>query len=366
VGQRTPIQEVAEHGQSIWYDNLHRPLYTSGELGTMIEHDGLLGMTSNPTIFEKAIAGSDAYDADIRKMDPSLDDVAVFERLAIADIQAACDLFRPVFDRTHGGDGYVSLEVSPHVAHDTEKTIADAKRLYAAVHRPNVMIKVPGTPEGIVAIRHLIGTGINITTTLLFAVDAYLQTADAYLGGLEDFKAKGGDLSKVAGVASFCLSRIDTAVDGKLPEGHELRGKTAIANAKIAYERYEQLIASARWKALAAAGAKPQRLLWASTGTKNPAYPKLHYVVTLVGRDTVNTVPTETYNAIKEHTGGFSDTLAQDYAGAHRTIEAVEKAGISMRAVTDKLLVDGVAAFAKSFDTLLPTVAKKRAAVGAK
>jgi transaldolase len=362
VGTTTPIHQVAALGQSIWYDNLQRSLLVSGRLQQMID-EGLLGMTSNPTIFEKAMSSGSDYDAQIATLDPKLDDVAAYEALAIKDIQGACDLFRPVYDRLAGKDGFVSLEVSPRLARDTQGTIDEAKRLFAAVARPNVMIKIPGTPECITAIQHCIGLGININTTLLFSIDSYLATAEAYQAGLEKFKADGGDLSKVAGVASFFLSRIDTAVDKLLGEANaSLRGRAAVANAKIAYQKYQQIIAAPRWQALATAGARPQRLLWASTSTKNPAYSKLLYVETLIGPDTVNTVPTETYNEIMEHAEGhIADTLSKDIAGAVATIARLADAGVSMKDVTDKLLADGVTAFSKSFDTLLPVVHDKRA-----
>ncbi len=368
----TPIQQAAKLGQAIWYDNLRRSMLTTGALKKMIEQDGLLGMTSNPSIFEKAIGSGDDYDAAIHA-DKSTNDIEVFEHLAIHDIQGACDAFRPVFDRTKGGDGYVSLEVSPRLANDTDGTIGEAKRLFAAVDRPNVMIKIPGTAPCIPAIRAVIGAGINVNTTLLFAIDAYLAAADAYISGLEDFKMKGGDLSKVAGVASFFLSRIDTAVDKQLdelakkqPDAAALKGKTAIANAKLAYTKYQELIASPRWKALVAQGAKPQRLLWASTGTKNPAYPKLHYVETLIGPDTVNTVPTETYDELRDHgEGHVAETLTKDVDTAKAQLAQLGKLGVSLDKVTDKLLVAGAAAFAKSFDTRLAAVASTRASVAA-
>jgi len=365
VGTTTPIHQVAALGQSIWYDNLQRSLLTSGRLKQMID-EGLLGMTSNPTIFEKAMSTGNDYDEQIAKLDPKLDDVAAYEALAIRDIQGACDLFRPVFDRLDGKDGFVSLEVSPRLARDTQGTIDEAKRLFAAVARPNVMIKIPGTPECIPAIQHCIGLGININTTLLFSIDSYLATAEAYQAGLEKLKADGGDLSKVAGVASFFLSRIDTAVDKALTELGEanatLHGRAAVANAKIAYQKYQQIIATPRWLALATAGARPQRLLWASTSTKNPTYSKLLYVETLIGPDTVNTVPTETYKEIMEHgEGHIAETLTKDIEGAFGTIARLGDAGVSMKAVTDKLLADGVTAFSKSFDTLLPVVHDKRA-----
>jgi len=362
VGTQTPIRQIAALGQSIWYDNLQRSLIKSGRLKEMIEADGLLGMTSNPTIFEKAMSSGTDYDEQIAKLDPKLDDVAAYEALAIKDIQSACDLFRPVYDRLEGKDGFVSLVVSPRLAHDTDGTVDEAKRLFAEVARPNVMIKIPGTPECIAAIRTCIGLGININTTLLFAVDAYLSAAEAYMAGLEKLKADGRDISKVGGVASFFLSRIDTLADKKLGEQNaSLRGRAAVANAKIAYQKYQQLIATPRWQALASAGARPQRLLWASTSTKNPTYSKLLYVETLIGADTVNTVPTETYNEIMQHGDGhIAETLSKDIAGAVATLARLEDAGVSMKEVTDQLLKDGVAAFSKSFDTLLPVVHEKR------
>jgi transaldolase len=360
----SPIRQCADLGCSIWYDNLHRTIL-NGDLLAMIDRDGLRGMTSNPSIFEKSIGHSTDYDDQIARLDKGLDDVAAFEALAIRDIQGACDQFLPVFAQTKGGDGFVSLEVSPRLARDGKGTVIEARRLYAAVNRPNVMIKVPGSPECIPAIQTLIGEGINVNTTLLFAVSAYLDTANAYISGLEHFKAAGGDLSKVAGVASFFLSRIDTAVDKLIDDkqaDQKLKGKAAVANAKVAYSEYEKLIASPRWKALA--GARPQRLLWASTGTKNPAYPKLMYVETLIGKDTVNTVPTETYNELRDHGEGHVRlSITDDLAGAKASLAALEAAGISLKAVTDQLLADGVAAFGKSFDTLLPAVAAKRKAL---
>ena len=361
----TPIQAAAELGHSIWYDNLQRSMLTSGDLAAMIS-DGLRGMTSNPTIFEKAMGHSGDYDAAFAKLDPELDDISAYEQLAIEDIQGACDAFLGLYHETRGGDGFVSLEVSPRHAHDTAGTIAEAKRLHAAVARPNVMIKVPGTPEGMPAIQALIAAGIHVNTTLLFSVDAYLAAANAYLSGLEIFASTGGDVSKVAGVASFFLSRIDTAIDEQLGTAHrELHGKAAIANAKVAYAHFHELIAQPRWQALAKRGARPQRLLWASTGTKNPAYDKLMYVLALVGADTVDTIPGDTYKELVARGAGVFDrsrpsTLSTDLAGARATLAAIGAAGISLQHVTDKLLADGVAAFAKSFDQLLAAVAHKR------
>lgn len=366
-----PIRQLSALGQSIWYDNLHRAMFASGELTRMIERDGLRGMTSNPSIFEKAIGASHDYDAAVTKLandQPTLDDVGLFELLAVEDIRGACDAFRGLYEQTEARDGFVSLEVSPLLVHDTDGTIAEAKRLHAAVDRPNVMIKVPGTTEGIPAIQHLIAAGISVNTTLLFGVNAYLAAAEAYISGLEQRRARGQDVRKVAGVASFFLSRIDTAVDAKLDElvaagnagAVALKGRAAIANAKLAYADYEALIAGPRWKILAAAGAQPQRLLWASTGTKNPAYSKLMYVEALIGRDTVNTLPSETYEALRESCDELVAGLDRDLDGATSLLAQLDELGISLVRVTDQLLVDGAKAFSKSFDTLLATVKTKR------
>jgi transaldolase/glucose-6-phosphate isomerase len=346
----------------VWLDNLHRGML-AGDLGKLIA-DGLRGMTSNPSIFEKSIGHSDAYAEQLRSIDKKVDDEAAYEQLAIADIQGACDAFRPLYDRTHGRDGFVSLEVSPRLARDTAGTIAAARRLHAAVARPNVMIKIPGTHEGVPAIEATIAAGIHVNTTLLFGVDAYLAAADAYMAGLEQLRARGGNVAQVAGVASFFLSRIDTAVDKLLPDGDKLRGTAAVANAKVAYAAYQGMIASPRWQSLARSGAQPQRLLWASTSTKNPAYDKLLYVAPLVGRDTVNTMPDETLAELRERgTGRLKDgAITADLDAATRQLADIAGKGVSLRAVTDKLLDEGVAAFAKSFDSLLAAVASKRKA----
>jgi transaldolase/glucose-6-phosphate isomerase len=365
----TPMQRASELGHSIWLDNLRRSMFSTGELAQMID-EGLRGMTSNPTIFEKAIAAGGEYDDAIAALvadNPDLDDVTLFEHLAIGDIQRACDAFHDTYERTDHRDGLVSLEVSPLLANDTHGTIAEARRLHEAVARPNVMIKVPGTKAGIPAIRHLIAEGINVNTTLLFGIDAYLAAADAYLAGLELRRASGLDITGIAGVASFFLSRIDTAVDKQL-EAHPgldaLRGRTAIANAKVAYMRYRELIASSRWKTLAEAGARSQRLLWASTSTKNPAYPKLMYVEALIGRDTVDTVPTETYAELRARGDGIiRETLPQDLDSARRTLARLAEAGISLDHITDRLLVDGVALFAASYESAVRAVGGNRARV---
>ena len=373
-----PLIEVQKYGLSIWYDNIRRGLMTSGELQQWIEHDGLLGVTSNPSIFEKAVAGSTDYDEIIRALVTK--DIGtvqeIYERLAIEDIQMAADLLRPVYERTSGKDGYVSMEVSPYLAHDTDATIAEARRLHATIDRPNVLIKVPATPEGIPAMSALIGEGININATLLFAVDMYEQVANAYMEGLEKLVQAGGDVSKIASVASFFISRIDALIDQKLcqaldatrdPERRtnlkSLLGKVAIANARIAYARFRELLAQERWQALQKKGAQPQRVLWASTSTKNPKYPKTLYVDELIGPDTVNTIPTETFYAFRAE-GRVRLTLTDDGAKtlgpAKRIMQTLEQIGISMKEATDYLLVDGLKKFSASFDQLLAAVEQKR------
>ena len=331
-------------------------------------------MTSNPSIFEKAIGETDEYKDDMQKLlsEGKLDDMAIYESLAIPDIQGACDVFRPVYDKTNGQDGFVSLEVPPALAMETEKTIEEAKRLSKIVDRKNLMVKVPGTTPGVPAIKALIGQGISINVTLLFSIGAYEKVVEAHISGLEDYAKTGGDLSRVASVASFFLSRIDTVVDKQLSEltgaqkdeGAKLKGKVAIAWAKLAYQRWQELYAGPRWEALAAKGAKPQRLLWASTGTKDPALPPTYYVDALIGKQTVNTMPTATMKAFGQSGTAKSDTVESDIAGAKATIEALPKLGISLTKVTDDLVEDGVKKFIDSFDKLLGGVAKKRKELG--
>ncbi|MGI9168594.1 MAG: transaldolase, partial [Caulobacteraceae bacterium] len=369
-----PLRALGEAGQAVWLDYLHRKILDDGELKRLIDEDGLTGLTSNPSIFEKAIGEGDAYDERLKRAIAAGDAEVgeLYERLAIADIQAAADRFRPTYDRLNGADGYVSLEVSPYLAMDTKATVAEARRLWRAVDRPNLMIKVPGTKPGVPAIRALIGEGININVTLLFGIDAYLAVAEAHMAGLEDFKASGGDISRVHGVASFFVSRIDGMIDKKIDERLKsaigetaetlkcLRGKVAIANAKLAYQRYLELIASARWKALAGLGAAPQRLLWASTGTKDPAYSDVLYVETLIGPDTVNTMPPKTLDAFRDH-GQVRPRLTEGLEAARAVIEGAKRLDLDLAGVTDALVVDGVVKFAESFDALLGAVATKRA-----
>jgi len=363
----TKLEQLAALGQSIWLDFIRRSLITSGELQSLVEQ-GLRGMTSNPTIFEKAIAGSDDYDDLIRLVAPRTHTVEeLYEALALEDIRAAADLLRPVYERTDGGDGYVSLEVDPKLAYDTQSTIAEARRLFAAVGRPNTMIKVPGTPAGIPAIRTLISEGLNINVTLIFSVRQYRAVVEAYMDGLESRAAAGGDLSHVASVASFFVSRIDTAVDRILDGKAEtdqsvalLKGKTAIACAKMAYALFGEVVSSDRWQRLAAQGARVQRPLWASTSTKNPAYPDTLYVDHLIGPHTVNTLPPETLAAFLDH-GVVARTVDTGLEEARAHLDRLAQIGIDLEAVTQKLQEDGVAAFAASFHSLLANLQQKSA-----
>ncbi|MFQ6029747.1 MAG: bifunctional transaldolase/phosoglucose isomerase, partial [Dehalococcoidia bacterium] len=361
------VQDTNSLGQSIWYDNIRRGLITSGRLKELIDL-GVTGLTANPTIFEIAISGSTDYDSAILPLARNgSSKEAIYEHLVIEDIQMAADLLRPIYDRTDGVDGYASLEISPHLAQDTSGTIAEAKRFFAALDRPNVLIKVPATPEGIPAIRHLIGEGINVNVTLIFALEAYAQVREAYISGLETLAEKGGDLSRVASVASFFVSRVDTAVDAlieqQIQQGREdlqdQLGNAAVANAKLAYQEFQATFGGERFAALQARGARVQRPLWASTGTKNASYSDVLYVDSLIGPNTVNTMPEATLTAFLDH-GQSAEAVTRGVANAQRTIEALERAGISMVEVTDKLLADGVQAFANSFDQLLSNIEEKK------
>ncbi len=363
-----PLKQLEACGQSPWLDNLKRSLVESGELKTLIERDGLKGLTSNPSIFQKAIGESDEYGpamkAFLSEGDASI--AEIYERLAIADIQAAADVLRPVYDSTDGRDGYVSLECSPYLANDTEATVIEAVHLWQTVQRPNLMVKVPATPAGVPAIRRIIAQGINVNVTLLFSIAAYEAVVDAYLGGLEDLKASGGDVSKIGSVASFFVSRIDVAVDKALDDladrgaADALRGKAAIANAKVAYARYGALFAGPRWDTLAASGAKTQRLLWASTSTKNKAYKDTLYVEALIGRDTVDTIPPATMDAFRDHGVAHIDTIAQDLDGAMSALIALKAQGVDLDTITEALVVDGVQQFADAFDKLFSSIALHR------
>lgn len=370
-GSMNPVKALESHGQAVWLDFLARGFVAKGDLKTLIETDGVKGVTSNPAIFEKAIGSSSEYDGPIvdvlKRGDRSVADL--FEHLAVDDIQKAADVLKPVFNAAQGSDGYVSLEVSPYLAHDTAGTIAEARRLWTSVARPNLMVKVPATAEGLPAIEHLIGQGISINVTLLFSQDVYVQVAKAYLSGIETYVAGGGDPSRVASVASFFVSRIDTQVDRQLDEKiasggdnaslASLKGKTAIANAKLAYQDYLQLFSGPRWEALAAKGAKPQRLLWASTGVKSKDYRDTLYVEELIGRNTVNTVPPATLDAFRDH-GKLRDSLEENIDEARKVLADVKAAGISLDCITAELVKDGVKQFVDAADKLYGAVAQKR------
>jgi transaldolase / glucose-6-phosphate isomerase len=365
-----PLKGLLEYGQSPWMDYIRRDLLTGGGLKKMMDGDGLRGMTSNPAIFEKSITGSTLYNDMLQSPEAkSLDAKSLYERIAIRDVQDACDIFKPVYQSTRRRDGYVSLEVSPYLANDTKGTIEEAKRLWKAVGRENLMVKVPGTPEGVPAIRQLLEAGLNINVTLLFAQSAYEQVAEAFLAALEARALKGQDVSHIASVASFFVSRIDTLVDSKIEEKlktaigatkdllQSIEGKVAIANAKLTYKKYQELFGGPRWKALAAKGAQTQRLLWASTSTKNPKYRDVLYVEELIGADTVDTIPPATFDAFRDH-GKLRPSLTEDVPGAAKVMHDMEKAGISMKEVTQKLLEDGVKLFADAFKTLLDATGK--------
>jgi len=375
---KNPLQELLDYGQSMWLDYIRRDLFTTGKLKQMIADDGLRGMTSNPSIFEKAIADSSLYDDQLQSLvsRKDLDATGRYEQIAIRDIQTAADILRPVYEESNLRDGYVSLEVSPYLARKTRETMDEARRLWKTVRRENVMIKVPGTAEGIPAIRQLISEGININVTLLFAQEVYEKVAESYIAGLEDLAKNAGDLKKMAGVASFFISRIDTLVDSllndrikKTSETSEqallksLLGKVAIANGKLTYQRYERIFNGPRWQALASRGAQTQRVLWASTSTKNPAYRDVIYVEELIGPHTVNTMPPATIDAFRDH-GQLRKSLIEDVPGAQRVMDDLARAGISIQEATDKLTDDGVKLFADAFDKLLAAVDKSTSQKG--
>ena len=363
-----PLKQLEACGQSPWLDYLKHSLIEKGELRTLIERDGLKGVTSNPSIFEKAIGETDEYADALKQFQAGTDHSisAIYEHLAIDDIRAAADVLHPVYKETKGRDGYISLECSPYLANDTESTVAEALRLWAAVGRPNLMVKVPATPAGIPAIRKLIGLGLNINITLLFSVSVYEQVVEAYLSGLEDLARAGGNVAKVGSVASIFVSRIDTAIDKRLDKlgdkqvADRLSGKAAIANAKLAYVRYKALFSDPRWQLLASSGAKTQRLLWASTSTKSPAYKDTMYVEALIGRDTVDTIPPATMNAFRDHGQAQADVIEQDVAGARATLAELEQHGVSLNEVTEELVTEGVQQFADAFDKLFGTIARRR------
>lgn len=369
------LLEIKKYGQSIWMDNLSRDIIQSGELKDLVENKGICGITSNPAIFEKAIAGNAIYDADIEAgIKAGLPTYKIYESLAFADIRNACDILRPVYDATGGLDGYVSIEVPPTIAHDTEATIKEARRYYQEVGRENLMIKIPGTEAGLPAVEQVISEGISVNVTLLFSVQSYVNTAWAYIRGLEKRVAQGQDISKISSVASFFLSRIDSNIDGKidakLKKGVDditqeaklkaVKGKVAIANAKIAYQEYKKIIQTEQWKALSAKGANVQRLLWASTSTKDPSYSDVMYVDELIGPDTVNTLPPVTIEACADHCNVASrvDTGVEE---AYHLIESLKDPDINIdiNKVMDELLVDGIDKFIKPFESLMSSLETK-------
>ncbi|HEY8515723.1 MAG TPA: transaldolase [Candidatus Binatia bacterium] len=373
-----PLLEIRKYGQSIWYDNIRRGIITSGQLQSMIDNDGLRGITSNPAIFEKAVVESSDYQHAMKALVLQGVGTAVdiYERLAIEDISWAADMLHGVYDESNGRDGYVSFEVAPALANDTKGTVEYARRVHRLIGRDNVLIKVPGTPEGMPAITQLISEGISVNVTLLFSVDAYEACANAYMEGLERYAASGRDPGRVASVASFFISRIDTLVDEKLEKLLEtttdaakrkqiegLLGRVAVANGILAYERYKQLIATDRWKALAAKGAQTQRVLWASTSTKNPKYPKTKYVDELIAPDTVNTIPEETFVEYRKNgkpSPGLAEGWERHLANAREVMSTLDAVGISMKDVTDQLLREGIKKFIDPFDKLIATIESKR------
>ena len=368
-----PLLDLPRLGQSVWLDFIRRRMLEDGELARLVAEDGVRGVTSNPAIFEKAIASGDEYTAQIREVAPGVggDPRRIFEALAVEDVRRAADLLAGVYEATGGADGFVSLEVAPALARDAAATIAEARRLWAAVGRPNLMIKVPGTPECVPAVEELLAGGINVNITLLFARSAYAAVAEAYLAALERRRGRGEPLAGIASVASFFVSRIDTLVDKKLDQraraadpaadrdlATALRGRVAIANARLAYVHYRELVGSERWRRLAAAGARPQRLLWASTSTKDPAYRDTLYVEELIGPDTVDTIPPETLEAFRDH-GVAAETLTSGVDQAARDLAALAALGVSLDAATDDLLEEGIRKFVEPFDQLLAVVSAR-------
>jgi transaldolase len=360
---KSRLHELSELGQSVWIDFLSRQLLQSGKLARMMEEDAVVGVTSNPTIFQKAISEGDAYDEQFREVLAEEDESKeVFLRLAVQDVQNACDLLRPVWDGGHGQDGYVSIEVDPNLAYDTDGTIAEAQRLHELVDKPNCFVKIPATKDGLPAIEEMIARGRNINVTLIFSLQRYVEVVEAYLRGLERLVEGGRDPSGVASVASFFVSRVDTEADKRLEEAgapEELKGKLAVANAKLAYRRYQELFSGERWEALAASGATKQRCLWASTSTKNPAYRDVLYVEELIGPETVDTMPEETIEDFQDH-GEVALTLEQDVDEAKRVFERIAEAGVDYDDVVLTLEQEGVRKFADSFAELLDGVEAKR------
>jgi transaldolase len=365
-----PLLKLITCGQSYWLDNLTRAMIMSGDLERRVREEGLRGVTSNPASFHKAIAGSEDYESQIRELASAGKDVAaIYERLVVTDVRDACDVLRPVYDASQGVDGFVSLEVSPHLAHDTEGTMLEARRLFQAVRRPNLLIKIPGTLEGIRAIEEMLYEGMNINITLLFAIERYEAVAEAYMRAFERRLAQGKGVDRVASVASFFLSRIDVLTDellGELmkkkanPSAERLLGKFAIANAKLAYKSFKGMVAGKRWRALEEKGARVQRLLWASTSTKNPRYSDVYYVEPLVGAHTVNTMPNETIAAFADHGRIVKDAVESGVDEARQVLAVLKSLGIDPDRVTDQLLREGVQKFIEPFDKLMGTLAEKR------
>jgi transaldolase len=370
-----PLQKLSSLGQSVWLDLIRRSMLTpGGEMQKLIENDGVRGVTSNPAIFEKAINGSSDYDNEIRALGKQgRNTTEIYESLAIDDVGRAADYFRPLYDSTKGGDGFVSIEVSPKLAHDTDGTVAEARRLWKALNRPNIMIKVPGTKAGLPAVRQLLREGINVNITLLFAVERYEEVLEAYIAALEDRVKEGKPVDRIASVASFFLSRIDTLLDpqilkiaeaggAKADIARSLPGTIAVANAKVAYQKYGIVTATERWKKLTAKGARPQRLLWASTSTKNPKYSDTMYVEPLIGADTVNTMPMETVDAYRDH-GKPSARITEDLTGAQRKLAQLQEVGLDLAVATKQLEDEGVKKFVEPFEKLLASLETKRKAV---
>ncbi len=369
------LNQLEGFGQAVWLDFVDRKFLEAGGLQKLVDEDGLTGVTSNPSIFEKAMGHGDAYDSTLAEYDKQHAGAATidrYEHLAIQDIKAAAETLKPVYDKLDAKDGYVSLEVSPYISDDTDATIAEAQKLWGMVDRPNLMIKIPGTPAGAPAIAATIAAGINVNVTLLFSLEAYQRVAEAYAMGLEERVKHGQPIDRIASVASFFVSRIDATIDkeidARLEKGDAeadalkaVRGKVAIANAKMAYQWYLDFLKSDRWQALAAKGAQPQRLLWASTGVKDPAYPDTLYIDTLIGKDTVNTMPPKTMDAFRDH-GTAAETITADVDGAKHTLAEAERLGLDLDGVTGKLVEEGVASFVKAFDDLLGAIAKKQPA----
>ncbi|HEV8231488.1 MAG TPA: transaldolase [Thermoanaerobaculia bacterium] len=371
-----PLKKLRELGQSVWYDYIRRDLYATGELERLIREDGLAGMTSNPTIFQKAIAETELYDEDVRRAGAEgKEPFVIFDELSIQDVTRAADVFRPIFDRTNGGDGYVSIEVGPKLASDTEGSIKEAHRLWDACARPNVMVKIPGTAAGVPAIRRCLADGVNINITLLFSVSRYREVMEAYLSALEERVAAGRGIESLHSVASFFVSRVDTNVDKKLDKiakedgdgdrgkaARAVRGKAAIANARLAYQAFREVFGSPRFASLARRGARIQRPLWASTSTKDPSYPDLYYVEALIAPDTVDTMPPETFAAYREH-GNPQVRIYEDLDGARRVFPRLEELGIDEPRVSRELEEEGVKKFSDSYESLIKTLAEKEKAM---